>query len=151
MLTCWHYHMETLSALLALCEGNPPITGGFPPQRAGNAGFGDFFDVSQNKQLTKHSSRRWFETPWCSLWRQRNVCCWLLSCWGETAWWWCIQLRVSQYTVPLFTKKTLSYIGIGIHIIKLRRSSHRLRFIMGIPIPVRGHLLSIYRGPDLQQ
>ena len=25
--------MKTLSALLALCEGNPPITGGFPSQR----------------------------------------------------------------------------------------------------------------------
>ena len=25
--------METLSVLLALCEGNPQITGGFPSQR----------------------------------------------------------------------------------------------------------------------
>ena len=25
--------METFSALLALCEGKPPVTGGFPPQR----------------------------------------------------------------------------------------------------------------------
>ena len=27
------YAMETLSALLALCEGNPPVPGGFPSQR----------------------------------------------------------------------------------------------------------------------
>ena len=33
-------------------------------------------------------------------------------------------------------------ISIGIPIINLRRSSDRLRFIMGIPIPIRGHLLS---------
>ena len=25
--------METFSALLALCEGNPPVTGGFPSER----------------------------------------------------------------------------------------------------------------------
>ena len=28
------HDMETLPALLALCEGNPPMTGGFPSQRA---------------------------------------------------------------------------------------------------------------------
>ena len=32
----WHHDMETHSALLALCEGNPPFTGGFPSQRASN-------------------------------------------------------------------------------------------------------------------
>ena len=29
----WRYDMETLTALLVLCEGNPPVTGGFPSQR----------------------------------------------------------------------------------------------------------------------
>ena len=29
----WHHYMETLSALLAFCVGNPPMTGGFPSQR----------------------------------------------------------------------------------------------------------------------
>ena len=29
----WRHQMETLSALLALSEGNPPLTGGFPSQR----------------------------------------------------------------------------------------------------------------------
>ena len=33
MITSWN---ETLSALLALCEGNPPVSGGFPSQRASN-------------------------------------------------------------------------------------------------------------------
>ena len=32
--TWWRNAMETLSALLDLCEGNPPVTGGFPSQRA---------------------------------------------------------------------------------------------------------------------
>ena len=26
----WRHHVETLSALLTLCEGNPSVTGGFP-------------------------------------------------------------------------------------------------------------------------
>ena len=39
-LVPWWYHaMETLSTLLALCEGNPPVTGGFPSQRASNVDF----------------------------------------------------------------------------------------------------------------
>ena len=29
----WRHQMETFSASLALCEGNPPVTGGFPSQR----------------------------------------------------------------------------------------------------------------------
>ena len=29
----WNHQMETFFALLALCEGNPPITRGFPSQR----------------------------------------------------------------------------------------------------------------------
>ena len=32
-LTWWRHQMETFSALLALCEGNPPVTGGFPSQK----------------------------------------------------------------------------------------------------------------------
>ena len=39
--------METLSGLLTLCEGNPPVTGGFLSQRAGNASFDVFFGVSR--------------------------------------------------------------------------------------------------------
>ena len=33
----WFRDMDKLSALVALCEGNPPVTGGFPSQRATNA------------------------------------------------------------------------------------------------------------------
>ena len=36
--TWWRHDRETFSALLALCEGNPPMTGGFPSQKASNAG-----------------------------------------------------------------------------------------------------------------
>ena len=33
--TPWYHHdVDTLSALLSLCDGNPPVTGGFPSQGA---------------------------------------------------------------------------------------------------------------------
>ena len=32
--TWWRHQMETFFTLLALCEGNPPVTGGFPSQRS---------------------------------------------------------------------------------------------------------------------
>ena len=56
--------METFSALLALCEGNPSVTGGFPSQRQETWRFDIFFD-----RLSKQSRRRWFETPSRPLWR----------------------------------------------------------------------------------
>ena len=33
----WHHDIEILAALLALCEGNPPVTIWFPSQRASDA------------------------------------------------------------------------------------------------------------------
>ena len=63
----WRCHqMETFPALLALCEGNPPVTDGFPSQRLVTQSFDVFYDVRLNKRL-------WFETPWRSLWRHCNV------------------------------------------------------------------------------
>ena len=32
----WHQRKHQMLASLALCEGNPPVTGGFPSQRASN-------------------------------------------------------------------------------------------------------------------
>ena len=37
--------METCSALLALSEGNPPVTDGFPSQRPVTLSFDAFFDM----------------------------------------------------------------------------------------------------------
>ena len=41
--------METFSALLALCEGNPPMTGGLPSERLVTRNFDVFFDLRRNK------------------------------------------------------------------------------------------------------
>ena len=44
---------STFSASLALYEGNPPVTGGFPSQRPMIRSFDIFFDVCLNKRLSK--------------------------------------------------------------------------------------------------
>ena len=66
--------MEIISALLALCEGNPPVPGGFPSQRIVTRSFDVFFNLRLNKRLSKQSRPIRFETPSCSLWRHCNDC-----------------------------------------------------------------------------
>ena len=43
IITRWRYQMETCSTLLALSEGNPPVTRGFPSQRPVTRSFDVFF------------------------------------------------------------------------------------------------------------
>ena len=68
--------METFSELLALCEWNPPLSGGFPSQspsqRPVTRSFHAFFNLRLNIRLGKLSRRRWFETPSRSLWRHHK-------------------------------------------------------------------------------
>ena len=47
--------METFSALLALCAGNPLVAGEFPAQRPVTQSFDVFFDLRLNKRLSKQS------------------------------------------------------------------------------------------------
>ena len=53
IFTRWRHQVGTFSELLALCEGNPPITGGFPSQRLVTRSFDVFFDLRLNKRLSK--------------------------------------------------------------------------------------------------
>ena len=53
----WIHQMETYSALPALCEGNPTVTGGFSSQRTVTRSFDVFFDLRLNKRLSKQSRR----------------------------------------------------------------------------------------------
>ena len=76
----WCHQMKTLSALLALCEGNPPVTGGFPSQRPVTRSFDVFFDLRLNKRLSKQSRCQWFGTASFSLWRHYNVLALLTWC-----------------------------------------------------------------------
>ena len=74
VISWWRHH----SALVALCEGNPLVTGGLPSQRPVTQSFDAFFDVRPGKRLSKRWSCWWLETPWCSLWRHCNVLAWYL-------------------------------------------------------------------------
>ena len=75
----WRHQMKTFSALLALCEGNPLVTVGFPSQRPVTRSFDIFFDLRPNKRLNKQLRRRWFETHSRPLWRHSiflyNILC----------------------------------------------------------------------------
>ena len=62
VLSWWRHQMETISALLALCKGNPPISGCFPSQKP----------EARRFWLRKRSRRRWFETPLRSIWHHCN-------------------------------------------------------------------------------
>ena len=70
--TWWRHHMETFSALLAICGGNSPVPGEFPAQRPVARRFDVFFDLHLNKRLSKQSRGWWFETLSRPLWRHRN-------------------------------------------------------------------------------
>ena len=41
----WRHHIETFSALLAICAGNSPVTGKFPAQMPVTWSFDIFFDL----------------------------------------------------------------------------------------------------------
>ena len=53
----WRHQMETFSALLAICAGNPPVTGEFPAQRPMTLSFDVFFDMRLNENwVNKHEA-----------------------------------------------------------------------------------------------
>ena len=73
----WRHKMETFSVLLALCEGNSPVTGEFPSQMPVTRSFDVFFYLSLNKPLSKPSIRRWYETPSRPLCHHCNCISWV--------------------------------------------------------------------------
>ena len=52
-ISWWRHQIEAFSALLAICAGNSPVPGEFPAQRPVTRSFDVFFDLHQNKQLSK--------------------------------------------------------------------------------------------------
>ena len=76
--TWWRHQMEKLSALLALCAGNSPVTSEYPSQRPVTCSFDVFFDLSRNKWLSKQSWGWWFEMPSHSLCHHCNDLVWLI-------------------------------------------------------------------------
>ena len=49
------------------------VTGGSPSQKPVTRSFDVFFDLGLKKRFSKQSLRRWFQTPWRSLWRHGNI------------------------------------------------------------------------------
>ena len=68
----WYHQMKVCPTFLVLCEGNPPITGGFPSYRPMRRSF-DVFYLRPKNCLSKQSRRQWLETPSRSLWCHCNV------------------------------------------------------------------------------
>ena len=58
----WRHEMETFSALLAICVGNPPVPSEFPARRPVTRSFDVFFDMRLYQLLSKQSWGWWFET-----------------------------------------------------------------------------------------
>ena len=61
-----------ISALLACYIGNSWVTSEFASQKPVAQSFDIFFDLCQNKQLSKQSRHQRFELPLCSLWHHCN-------------------------------------------------------------------------------
>ena len=68
-----HDDVIKFSALMAPCDGNPPVTGGFPSQRTVTPNFDVFFYLCLNKWLSKQLRSGWCETPLRLLWRHCNM------------------------------------------------------------------------------
>ena len=64
----WSHNLETLSALVARCEGNHRWMVDSPHKGPMTLIFDVLFDVSLKQPLNKHSGFWLFETPWRSLW-----------------------------------------------------------------------------------
>ena len=101
-LSCGECHTTSFSMLLDFCEGNPPVTGGFPSQRP----VMQSFDMRLNKWLSKQSKCWWFAMPWCSNWRHCNVISkhWFSIVWGN------VDQHVSLYGVtrPQWVEESVS-------------------------------------------
>ena len=68
----WRHQMETISALLALCAGNSPVTDELLSQRPVTRSFDVSFYMRLNKRLSKYSRCRWCVTPLRPFWRECN-------------------------------------------------------------------------------
>ena len=118
-------HMMTTSIgniLLDLCDGNPPVTGGFPSQRPVTRSFDVFFDMRMNKRLSKQSRCRWFETPPSSLWCHCNIDE-ITSVWNV--------ISVLRHSSAIYDVTTMHlHIQYGIHFV-YRKTSNINRTLVG--------------------
>ena len=67
----WRLYMETLSTILPLCDGKPPVTSGFLHKGRVMLIFDVFFVVSMSKLLNKQWTWLWFWYAVMHIWK----CC----------------------------------------------------------------------------
>ena len=132
MIPWWRHQMKTLSALLALCMGNLPVTIEFPAQRPVTRSFDVFFDLClgwvNNREAGDLRRRRaHFDAIVMEKLNSYEIS--RLRCMTNVPW-------------SLFTEKSPSCVYKEIPIIILRRADDNLRFIMRIHIAIRRCLLS---------
>ena len=69
----WRHQVKTFCVSLDLREcGNALVTNEFSSQRPVTWNFVVLFDLRLNKRSCKQSGHRWFDTSYCSLWRDCN-------------------------------------------------------------------------------
>ena len=102
--TWWPYQMDIFFVLLALCEGNPLVTSGFPSQRPVSRSFDVFFHLHLNKQLSKQSKCWWFVTPCHSLWCHCNNFSTMVTYHNC-----CCGLHLLVFNINLFVKYSFIY------------------------------------------
>ena len=84
-ISWWRHQIEAISALLAICAGNSPVTGEFPTQRPVARSFDVFFDLRLNKRLSKNNREAG------DLRRHRAHCDVTVMCWICE---WCFKKKV---------------------------------------------------------
>ena len=100
--------MEALSAFLALCEGNPPITGKFPPQRSVTRSFDDWVNDRDAGDLRSHRAH-YDVTVMCIAgpWYSRNHRHWIQK--------WLINIKLImdiQLNITLFIYPSISWVSV---------------------------------------
>ena len=139
----WRHQMETFSAFLVLCGGNPPVTGGFPSQRPVTRSFGVFFDLSLNKRLSKQPRRRWFETPSRSLWRHSNGTAYFQMCSGYIYGHWAIGQGSCMVFIRISRRKILKQISRKLYsLLEVRLLEHKRSFSIYCVV-FTGHITNI--------
>ena len=77
-----------ISALLAICAGNSPVSGELPAQRPVTRSFDVSFDLRLNKRLSKQWWDWWFQTLSRPFWRHCNSCFVLIWQWSISPYIW---------------------------------------------------------------
>ena len=72
LVAWWRHQRETFSALLALCTGNSPVTGGFPHKGQLRGALKFSLICAWTRGWVNHRDAGDLRWLWCSLWRHSN-------------------------------------------------------------------------------